>query len=67
VIDEQSALLCPPAQPELLAGKIERLLGDTDLADRLRQQASLRLALFTPEAYERSLRAIYGKVMAQRR
>lgn len=67
VIDEQSALLCPPAQAELLASKIERLLGDTSLADRLRQQASLRIALFTPEAYERSLRAIYGKLMAHRR
>lgn len=67
VIDEQSALLCPPAQPEILAGKLERLLGDATLAAQLREQASLRLDLFTPEAYERSLRAIYGKVMARQR
>jgi glycosyltransferase involved in cell wall biosynthesis len=67
VVDEESALLCPAGQPEVLAGKLERILSESGLAERLVAAASARLALFTPEAYERSLRAIYARLLAENR
>ncbi len=66
VIDGESALLCQAGEggEVELAAALERVLGPDEeaatLGEGLRVGARARLALFTPEAYEASLRRIYA-------
>jgi glycosyltransferase involved in cell wall biosynthesis len=47
---EQSGLLVPPGDPAALAAAILRVLGDRDLAQRLRAGARARATRFAPDA-----------------
>jgi glycosyltransferase involved in cell wall biosynthesis len=59
-VSEENILLCPPRNPEALAGAIERLMTDRALMDRLRAgAASLAEEWFSWErAVERTLAAV---------
>jgi len=58
-IDDESALLVPPREPQLFANALRRILIDTDLAQTIGENAKARALHFSPEAYARSLISIY--------
>ena len=61
--NEESALLVPAAAPEALAQAMARLLTDDELASRLVRNASATVAArFSPDAYRRSLMAVYAEL-----
>ena len=64
--DEVDALLVPPGQPELLAGAVERLAGDTALRQRLGTAARSRAAMFDITSTSRRMEEIYRKVAGGR-
>lgn len=62
----ETALLVAPRDPAAMAAALERLLTDPVLGRRLAEAARLRVAArYTPQAYRRSLTAIYQDVLAQ--
>jgi len=66
--DGVNALLCPPAHPECLASKINQLLDDPGLRERLGQaaRASYERGPFQPDAVARQLVDIYAKALQKR-
>jgi glycosyltransferase involved in cell wall biosynthesis len=64
---EVSALLVPPRNPQALAGAIERLLSNRELAEKLAGNAYCAVASrFSPEQYKRSLTAIYAELCPEK-
>jgi glycosyltransferase involved in cell wall biosynthesis len=63
VVDGETGLLVPPADPDALAGAVNRLLGDREFAARLGRQGRARADLFS----ERSLLDRLGAVYRQAR
>jgi glycosyltransferase involved in cell wall biosynthesis len=63
-VDEQTALLTEPRNPEALAAGIARLLEDPALGERLAASArDLAERDYSPEAYRRALVGIYQKLL----
>ena len=60
-----AALLFDPADPDAIAGAIERVLGDGDLADRLRSAGRARAATFTWRRTAEGLLASYERALAR--
>lgn len=60
----ETALLVERGNAEQMAGAIERLLEDTDLAMRFRKAGPLVTSTYTPEAYCRSVLTIYRQLLA---
>lgn len=66
VSDGKSALLVLPGAVDELAGALERVLCDSNLAARLRQGAREAAQQFTPERYTRDRLEIYEAVLTDR-
>jgi glycosyltransferase involved in cell wall biosynthesis len=65
VEDEESALLVPPREAEMMAAAISRVLTDANLARKLTANASALISTrYSPETYVRSLVEIYRGVIA---
>jgi glycosyltransferase involved in cell wall biosynthesis len=63
--NEETALLTEPRNPEALADAIARMLSDGSLRESIvRNAKKLAEEQYSPEAYRRSLVAIYEKVIA---
>jgi glycosyltransferase involved in cell wall biosynthesis len=62
VEDGRSGLLCPPRNPEALAGAILKLLDDRALAARLSKGALARLPDFGLDRMARQMEAVYERV-----
>jgi glycosyltransferase involved in cell wall biosynthesis len=60
---EESALLVNAQQPAALSRAIQRLLKDAGLRERLSAAAKSAAAGYSPDAYRRSLTAIYQRVL----
>lgn len=67
VSDEQSAILVPPHDPQLLATALARMLEDPLLRHRLAEAAAARVtADFSPQSYTRSLIELYSELVQPR-
>jgi glycosyltransferase involved in cell wall biosynthesis len=67
VSDEQSAILVPPHDPQLLAAALARMLEDPLLRQRLAEAAAARVtADFSPQSYTRSLIELYSELVQPR-
>lgn len=67
IVDEESGLLVPPADPAALATAIERLLRDSELRVRLAVNARRRLVeRFSQDAYFERTLAVYRQLVAAR-
>jgi glycosyltransferase involved in cell wall biosynthesis len=58
---EETALLVGARRPHAMAQAIQRLLKDRGLRDRLSARAKATAASYSPEAYRRSLTAVYQR------
>jgi len=66
VVDGESGLVVPPRDPRALAGAVERVLADRDLAQRLGEAAVRRVRdNFSLEAMLRGLEALYTAELAR--
>lgn len=64
VTNEESGLIVPPRQPQLLAAAIARVLNDSALSGKLTKAAAARVAAdFSPASYTRSLLEFYRAVL----
>jgi glycosyltransferase involved in cell wall biosynthesis len=66
VVDGETGLLVPPADPGPLADALRRVLADPALAERLGASGRIRVEpwLATPEEYARRVRELVDKVVA---
>jgi glycosyltransferase involved in cell wall biosynthesis len=65
VVDGETGILVPPADPESLSHAIVRLLDDADLADRMGRQGRARLVrVFSVDAMVAGTEAVYDEVIA---
>jgi len=63
VLDGETGLLVPPRDPERLAGAIERVLGDAELARRLGEAGRTRIAEhFSQQAMTRRVLEVYDEL-----
>jgi glycosyltransferase involved in cell wall biosynthesis len=63
VTNNLNALLVQPRDTEALARALERVLCDAELAARLARSAEITSRQYTPEAYARSMVALYEKTL----
>jgi glycosyltransferase involved in cell wall biosynthesis len=63
VADEETALLVPARDSKALCAAIERLADDRALAERLAANAESASRQYTPEAYARSIVALYQQIL----
>ena len=63
--DGETALLVEPRQPGAMAQAIQRLLDDAGLRRSLSTRARAVAANYSPEAYRRSLTAVYRRVLGK--
>jgi glycosyltransferase involved in cell wall biosynthesis len=67
VIDGETGLLVPPADPQALRAAIERLIAEADLRRRLGDRARDRAADFSPAAVVPQFEQAYEVALARRR
>jgi len=60
---EETALLVEARQPRAMAQAIQRLLKDRSLGERLAARAKAMSTSYSPEAYRRSLTAVYQRLL----
>ena len=64
---QDGGLLVPPEDATALAGALDRVGGDGELRDRLRQSAQQRMGVFTPQVHAASCLAFYRRVVGAMR